>query len=281
MGTLYLVGTPIGNLEDISLRALRVLRSVPCVAAEDTRVSRQLFRHYDIETPLVSYHKFNEAAQIKPLLQRLSRGDLALVSDAGMPGINDPGYLLVREALAAGHRVIGIPGPTAPILALAISGLPTDRFLYLGFLPRKSNERQRVLNSVLNEPGTLIFLVTPHRLRSVLVDMMTVFGQERQLALMRELTKMHEEAWRGSIAEAIAHFQEAPRGEMVLLIEGNRAPEERWSEKKVRQAMSDLIAAGVASGKAAQLLSRWSHWPHRQLYEFSIEQRKINHTKGD
>ena len=272
MGTLYLVGTPIGNLEDITLRALRILRQVPLVAAEDTRTTRQLFRRYEIDTPLIGYHKFNEAALLDRLLQKLGEGDLALVSDAGMPGINDPGALLVRAAIDAGHRVIGIPGASAPILALTISGLPTDRFLYLGFLPRRGAERRRVLQNVANEPGTLVILVTPHRLLAVLADLQAVFGTSRQLAIGRELTKMHEETWRGDIAAAVAHFQEAPKGEMVLLVAGNPAPENRWPAEKVQSAIADLQRAGVAPGNIARLLSRWSGWRRRELYQLIVQE---------
>lgn len=273
MGTLYLVGTPIGNLEDITLRALRILRQVPFVAAEDTRTTRQLFRHYEIETPLISYHKFNETARLDTLLQKLQEGDLALVSDAGMPGINDPGALLVRAAIDAGHRVVGIPGASAPILALTISGLPTERFLYLGFLPRKSAARRHVLQSVANEPGTLVILVTPHRLLAVLADLQAVFSTSRQLAIGRELTKMYEETWRGDIAAAMVHFQQAPKGEMVLLIAGNPAPESCWPEEKVQAAITDLRQAGVAPGVSARLLSRWSGWSRRQLYPLIVQEQ--------
>ena len=166
MGNLYLVATPIGNLEDISQRALRLLRQVNLIAAEDTRQTRKLLAHFDIHTPLTSYFEHNKLGKIEQILAALERGDVALVSDAGTPGLNDPGFELVRSALAAGFTVSPVPGPSAPIAALVASGLPTDAFLYLGYLPRKSSERQQMLREVAELPYTLIFLETPHRLQA-------------------------------------------------------------------------------------------------------------------
>src|SRR5512140_1776589 len=195
MGTLYLVATPIGNLEDMSPRAIRILREARLIAAEDTRHTRQLLTHFDIHTPLTSYYEHNKLAKLETILAALAEGDVALVSDAGTPAINDPGYELVRAALAAGHTVSPIPGPSAPLAALAASGLPTDAFLYLGYLPRKSAERRELLTGVAALPYTLIFLETPHRLLEALDDLLAALG-DRPMAAARELTKLHEQVYR-------------------------------------------------------------------------------------
>jgi 16S rRNA (cytidine1402-2'-O)-methyltransferase len=175
-GTLYLVGTPIGNLEDITMRALRVLGDVPLIAAEDTRQTRKLLDRYDLHQRLVSYFEHNERARIAPLLEHLREADLALVSDAGMPGVSDPGYDLVQAAIAAGARVVPVPGPSAPIAALAASGLPTDQFVYVGFLPRRAGERRRFLASIRAEPRTIVAFEAPHRLVATLEDILAELG---------------------------------------------------------------------------------------------------------
>ncbi len=187
MGTLFLVATPIGNLEDISARALRVLREAALVAAEDTRQSRKLLSHFGLHTPLTAYHEHNKLTRLKAVLAALDRGSVALVSDAGTPGLNDPGYELVRAALAAGHQVVPIPGPSAPIAALVASGLPTDRFFYMGYLDRRAAARRSQLASLAGQTATLVALETPHRLVDSLRDMLTVLGN-RPLAVARELT---------------------------------------------------------------------------------------------
>ena len=201
MSILYLVATPIGNLEDITQRALRILGEVALVAAEDTRHTKKLLRHYQIEAELISYYEHNKLKKLDQILEKLETGDMALVSDAGTPALNDPGFELVQAVLAAGHTVCPIPGPSAPVAALVASGLPTDAFLYLGYIPRKSSERIQFLNQVSSQPYTLIFLETPHRLLAALKDMQKSFG-ERKIAIARELTKLHEEIFRGSISEA-------------------------------------------------------------------------------
>lgn len=192
MGTLYLVATPIGNLEDISLRALRILAEVGLIAAEDTRQTRKLLNHYGISTHAISYHEFNKLSRIDEILEKLAAGDVALVSDAGTPGLNDPGYELVREVLSNGYKVSPLPGPSAPLAALVSSGLPTDAFLYLGYLPRKSSERRQKIKQAAGQPYTLIFLEAPHRIVEALEDLQTILG-DRQAAAARELTKLHEE----------------------------------------------------------------------------------------
>ncbi|MBP1694620.1 MAG: hypothetical protein H6Q37_2503, partial [Chloroflexi bacterium] len=205
MGTLYLVATPIGNLEDISARALRILAQVRLIAAEDTRHTGKLLEYFKIHTPLTSYHEHNKLVKLDHILSVLEQGDVALVSDAGTPVLNDPGLELVRAVLDSGYTVSPIPGPSAPLAALIASGLPTDAFLYLGYLPRKAGERQKLLAGIQELPFTLIFLEAPHRLLAALQDLVSVLG-DRQISVARELTKLHEELYRGSISQALAHF---------------------------------------------------------------------------
>lgn len=266
MGRLYLVATPIGNLEDLSLRAVRILRQSRLIAAEDTRQTQKLLTHFDIHTPLTSYFEHNKLAKLNSILEALALGDVALVSDAGTPAINDPGYELVRAALLSGFEVSPIPGPSAPIAALAASGLPTESFLYLGYLPRKSSERRAALKTAAELPYTLIFLETPHRLRDSLEDLHSILG-DRQIAVARELTKLHEEIWRGAIGESAAHFQ-APRGEFVLVIEGKRAEEKsRWPEEKLLEAIQQELKDKRSAKEIASELAERSGWPRREIYK--------------
>jgi 16S rRNA (cytidine1402-2'-O)-methyltransferase len=214
------VGTPIGNLEDITLRALRVLKEASVVAAEDTRVTRTLLKHYQIETPMVPFHEFSRERAVQNLLAQLEQGDVALVSDAGTPGVSDPGYPLVRGALTAGHAVVPIPGPSAVLAALIASGLPTHSFTFIGFLPRKSGQRRRLFEEHGERGETLIAFESPHRLSKALDDLAAVLP-ERPTAVGRELTKAFEEFVRGSASEVAAHFtRHAPRGECTLLVAG-------------------------------------------------------------
>jgi 16S rRNA (cytidine1402-2'-O)-methyltransferase len=219
VGTLYLVATPIGNLEDITLRALRILKQVPLVAAEDTRVTRTLFRAHAIVTPLVSFHEFTSPARRGRLLDRLATGDLALVTDAGMPGVSDPGFPLIRDALAAGHAVVPIPGPSSVLAALVASGLPTHSFCFHGFLPRTSAARRRFFERFAAAESTLVVFESPHRVLSALADLVAVLGPLRPLAIARELTKKFEEIFRGTAAQALEHFRaHPPRGEFTLVV---------------------------------------------------------------
>jgi 16S rRNA (cytidine1402-2'-O)-methyltransferase len=225
VGTLYLVATPIGNLEDITLRALRVLKEVPLVAAEDTRVTRTLFRAHAISTPLVSFHEFTSPARRGRLLDRLAEGDLALVTDAGMPGISDPGYPLIRDALAAGHAVVPVPGASSVLAALVASGLPTHSFCFHGFLPRTTAARRRFFEQHAAADSTLVLFESPHRVLAALADLVAVLGPLRPLAVARELTKRFEEVFRGTAADALEHFrQHAPRGEFTLVIGAADSP---------------------------------------------------------
>lgn len=218
MPALYVVGTPIGNLEDISLRALRLLKEVKLIAAEDTRTTRHLLSAYNIKTPLTSYHQYSTKAKLDYLLHFLEAEDLALVSEAGMPGLSDPGYKLIVAAIERGIPVVPIPGPSAVITALVISGLPTDQFVYLGFLPRRARQRQRLFASLVDERRTMVAFESPHRLKETLNDIEEILGN-RRIAVSRELTKVHEEVFRGRVSEAREHFAE-PRGEFTLVIEG-------------------------------------------------------------
>jgi len=218
MPVLYVIATPIGNLEDISLRALRLLQEVKLIAAEDTRTTRHLLNAHNIKTPLTSYHEHSKRAKLDYLLNYLEKEDMALVSEAGMPGLSDPGYELIVAAIERGISVVPIPGASAVITALVVSGLPTDQFLYLGFLPRRKGQRQRLLSSIVDEPRTIVAFETPHRLREALSDIEEILGN-RRLSVCRELTKVHEEIFRGRVSQAREHFAE-PRGEFSLVIEG-------------------------------------------------------------
>jgi 16S rRNA (cytidine1402-2'-O)-methyltransferase len=274
MGTLYLVGTPIGNLEDVTLRALRVLRSVALIAAEDTRRTRTLLAHYQIAAPLVTYtdaYGPREQGRRARVVAALENGDVALVSDAGMPGLADPGYALVRDALAAGHPVVVVPGPSAPITALVGSGLPTERFVFLGFLPRRAVERRRRLAQYAAEPATLVAYETPQRLVAALADAAAVLGGERQAVVARELTKLHEEFWRGTLAQAHQHFSEtAPRGEITVVIAGAPAAGPAWDEDRVRAVLAAARAAGLSAREAARQVAGESGWSRREVYALAL-----------
>ncbi len=266
MGTLYLVATPIGNLEDITLRALRVLKEVSLIAAEDTRRARLLLDHYGISTPVTSYFEGNWRQKTGRVLRQLEEGDVALISEAGMPGLSDPGYELVRAALERGFPVTAVPGPTALVTALVLSGLPTDRFLYLGFLPRRASQRRVLLKEVAGVRWTLVAFEAPHRLRESLADMEAILG-DRPVAVCRELTKMYEEVWRGTISGARAYFADGePRGEFTLVI-GGASGEEQWDEAEVRAALEERLQAGVSPARAAREVAALSGWPRRRVYE--------------
>ena len=268
MSTLYLVATPIGNLEDITHRAVRILGEVSIIAAEDTRTSGGLLKRYGISTPLTSYHEHNKAQKVGQLLAHLAKGDVALISDAGTPGINDPGFVMVNAALGAGHTVSPIPGPSAPIAALTASGLPADSFLYLGYLPRKKSQRQKLLGEVDAIPYTLIFLETPHRLRQALDDIAEKLG-EREIAVARELTKLHEEIFRGKISEAQQHFAEKePRGEITLVVSGRGEETQKWPEKELLAALTEAQKIGEKTpSKTASEIAKASGWKRSEVYD--------------
>ncbi|KAL2641391.1 hypothetical protein R1flu_008978 [Riccia fluitans] len=253
---LYLVGTPIGNLEDITLRALRVLKSAALILAEDTRHSSRLLRHYDIRTPAMSYHKFNEKARRDLVLERLRRGEiLALISDAGMPGISDPGSAIVRACVEANVDVFPIPGPSAVVTALVASGLPTDEFSFVGFLPAQSSSRQKRLAIAASESATQVFYVPPHKLVKFLDDCISAFGALRRCAVARELTKVHEEFWRGTLDQTLTEFKSrSPRGEITLIIEGvpKASQDQLVDENELRSRLKSRLDAGMSPSEATK-----------------------------
>jgi 16S rRNA (cytidine1402-2'-O)-methyltransferase len=274
MGTLFLVATPIGNLEDISARALRLLAQVSLIAAEDTRHTRKLLDHFLIRTPMTSYHEHNKLAKVGEILAALGKGDVALVSDAGTPGLNDPGYELIKAAIAAGYPVSPVPGPSAPLSALVASGLPMDAFIYLGYLPRKSADRRRLLAEVAELRYTLILLESPQRLLTALGDMLEVLG-DRPVAVARELTKLYEEIYRGRISQAQEYFSARPaRGEFTLVVAGKQPDDKPWTEAQLRDEIQKYLRnAAPASQIAAELASR-SNWPRRTIYRLVMEMSK-------
>jgi 16S rRNA (cytidine1402-2'-O)-methyltransferase len=264
MGTLYIVPTPIGNLDDVTLRAVKVLREVGLIAAEDTRRAAILLSHFDLHTPVTSYFEHNKLSKLDRILGALDQGDVALISEAGTPGLSDPGYELIRAAIEHGYTVVPLPGATAAIPALVASGLPTDAFVFVGFLSRKASDRKRALEDVKSDRRTLIFYEAPHRVRDTLEAMLAVFGN-RSICAARELTKVHEEIWRGSITDAIQHFGAAALGEFVLVVAG--APKtNRWDEDRVRAALRAEIEQRVAASEAARRVAEISGWNKRDVY---------------
>jgi len=265
MPVLYVVATPIGNLEDISLRALRVLREASVIAAEDTRKTKRLLIRYDIKTPLISYFEHSKPAKINVILDRLDDSDVALVSEAGTPGINDPGYDLITAAVEKGIQIVPVPGPSIAVTALSVSGLPADRFLYIGFLPNKSGDRCKTLKSVAGEPATLVILESPHRIPSSLQDILLVLG-DRRIAVCREMTKLHEEIYRGNVSGAATHFQQ-PRGEFALVIEGSREKEKPELTGDVSERLLLLRKSGVPAKEAIAAVGKKTGISRRELYQ--------------
>ncbi len=269
MPVLFIVATPIGNLEDVTLRALRVLGEVRLIAAEDTRRTRRLLDHYGIRTPMTSYHEHNKMARQASLLRWLEKDDLALVSEAGMPGISDPGYELVAGAVKQGVTVVPVPGASAIVSAVAVSGLPAGQFVYLGFLPRRRAERVRLLEGVAREPRTLVAFEAPHRLEGSLADILGVLG-DRRMAAAREMTKLHEEVFRGSVSQALAHFRE-PRGEFTLVIEGCGPAAPPATTAEVEDQLRAMWERGVPAREAVSLLSGSTGLPRKALYRIWLD----------
>jgi len=267
MGILYLVATPIGNLEDMSPRAVRVLKEAILIAAEDTRHTGMLLKHFEIGTPITSYFEHNKINKLDLILDRLSSGDVALVSDAGTPAINDPGYELVRSALASGFDVRPVPGPSAPLAALTVSGLATDSFLYLGYLPHKTSERHKAVEQVANLSYTLIFLESPYRIVESLEDLLSVLG-DRRICVAREMTKMFEEYWRGSISGAVEYFNSQPaRGEFTLVVEGKpKDANGKWTEEELLDAIRKDLADEKSAREISAELAEKSGWAKREIY---------------
>jgi 16S rRNA (cytidine1402-2'-O)-methyltransferase len=270
--TLYLVGTPIGNLGDMTMRGIQVLQDVDTIAAEDTRHTGKLLHHFQIKTPQISYHQHNEQQRIPELISQLQSGkSIALVTDAGMPGISDPGYLIVAACVAAGIRVIPIPGVTAVITAVSASGLPSDRFVFEGFLPVKGQERKDRLDSVSGEARTLVFYESPHRLRQTLADFGTTFGVDRQMAIGRELTKLHEEFWRGNVGDAIEHYiQTEPQGEYAIVVAGAPIDQPTLSNEAINRALIELMLAGTSRSQASKIVAEQISQSRRYIYQLAL-----------
>jgi len=269
MGTLYIVATPLGNLEDITLRALRILGEVSLIATEDTRTTGRLLKHFEISCPMLSYYEHNKVTRLERVLAALEVGDVALVSEAGTPLLSDPGYELVRLAIRRGIEIVSIPGPSAVTAALPASGLAPDRFLFLGFLPRKAGGRRRLLAELQRQPATLVFFESPHRLTASLSAMTEVFGQGRSIAVCRELTKLHEEIWRGTLAGALEEWTERePRGEFTLIIEG-ATDSPVWDRIEVESAMRTALARGLSAKEAVRQIKDRSGWSKREVYSLA------------
>jgi len=265
MPILYVVATPIGNLEDISLRALRILREVKLIAAEDTRKTKRLLNKYDITTPITSFHEHTRAPKINRLAEQLAEGDVAIVSEAGMPGISDPGYELVNVAIDRGFPVVPVPGPSVVTAALSVSGLPADSFKCLGFLPSRTNARRRLLEEVVDEPSTLVIFEAPHRLSASLADMLDILG-DRKITLCRELTKLHEEVFRGSISRAREHFT-APRGEFTLVIEGKRDRGKPELTGDIEKRLKKMRLSGLPARQAIATVAGETKLSKKELYQ--------------
>ena len=236
MGTLYVVPTPVGNMEDMTLRAIRVLKEADLILAEDTRTSSVLLKHYGIRNQLMSHHKFNEHGTSAAIVERLLAGQtIALISDAGTPGISDPGFFLIREAVAAGVEVQCLPGATAFVPAIVSSGLPDDRFCFEGFLPQKKGRQSR-LESLREEPRTMVFYESPYRVLKTLQQFAEFFGEDRRVSCCREISKVHEESVRGTLSEVIAHFtQTEPRGEFVIVVAGKEKEKEKKKDNNYKK----------------------------------------------
>jgi 16S rRNA (cytidine1402-2'-O)-methyltransferase len=275
-GILYIVATPIGNLEDITLRALRVLKEVDVIAAEDTRHTRILLNHYGIQTPLTSYHEHNERTKAEALVKRLLQGeDMALVSDAGTPSISDPGFRLVVQAVRAGIQIIPLPGASALTAVLSASGLPTDRVVFEGFLPAKSKQRREKLQALRDEARTLVFYEAPHRLTEALDDVHELLG-DREAVLAREVSKVHEEFLRGHVSELIRVLRRREiRGEVTLIISGS-AGESRVTEDRLKAEIRELHLRGMRVKEIAEVLGEKFGYPKKEIYRLALVGEKIS-----
>ena len=273
-GILYVVGTPIGNLEDMTFRGVRILQTVDLIAAEDTRHTGKLLQHFQIQTPQVSYHDHNRRSRIPELIQKLQIGQaIALVTDAGMPGISDPGYELVKACIDADISVVPIPGASAVITALSAAGLPTDKFVFEGFLPAKTTQRRQQLELLKTETRTLVFYESPHRLKATLQDLGDIFGHQRQIVMARELTKFYEEFWRGAIAQAISYYREKekePQGEYTLVVAGTPPSQIQLSDSELTAELAHMISQGISRSQASRELAKMTSLPRRQLYQLAL-----------
>ena len=264
MPTLYIVPTPIGNLEDITLRALRVLREADLIAAEDTRVTRKLLARYEITTPVTSFHEYSRRSKLEDLLERLAGSDIALVSDAGTPTINDPGQRLVAAAAAGGFDVVPLPGASAVTTALSASGMETDGFVYIGFLPRERSKRVALLSNLTHERRPTVAFETPHRLTSALTDVLDTLG-DRRIAVCREMTKLHEEIYRGTVSGAISHFT-TPRGEFTLVIDGATTSPSSAPDADAAHLLAQAKSRGMTARDAIAQVGAVTGMSRRDLY---------------
>jgi 16S rRNA (cytidine1402-2'-O)-methyltransferase len=270
MGTLYIVATPIGNLEDMTFRAVRILKEVQLIAAEDTRTSRVLTQHYGIETAMTSYHEHNKLSKLDRIFETLSMGDVALISDAGTPGISDPGYELIHAAIEQGHTIVPIPGANAVMTALVASGMPTDSFTYLGFLPKKQQARRDLFKTLNNEKRTLVAYESPYRVADTLRQIAAMMGDERQVCIGREMTKKFEEFWRGTAKDAVQYFGgEQPKGEITLVI-APAAEDGLWDQLRVQAALQDKLDEGLSLSQAAKEVAALSGWKKSVIYELGL-----------
>ncbi len=270
MSTLYVVATPIGNLSDISQRATEILSTVSTVAAEDTRVSRKLLNHIGVSPRLESLHEHTSPERLQALVEKLELGDMAVVSDAGTPGISDPGSALVAAAVEAGHDVIPLPGPSAIVSALSITGWSFDRFLFLGFLPRKKNEQLATLENASQEPGPVVAYESPHRIKATLENINDMFA-DRQLVICRELTKFYEETFRGTAAEAIAHFNTQPKGEFVVVIQGaGKSANAELSDDEISEVLGNLKENGLSGRTLVERAVEITRAPKNRIYQLSL-----------
>ena len=274
-GTLYIVGTPIGNLEDITFRAIRILKSVNLIAAEDTRHTAKLLHHFQITTPQISYHHHNRIARQTELLNYLEEGQtIALVTDAGMPGISDPGYDLIYACIIANIPIIPIPGPTAAITALAVSGLSSDRFVFEGFLPVKGKQRRDRLHQLMTETRTIIVYEAPHRLLKTLTDFKDIIDDDRPITVAREITKRYEEFWRGTLNNAILYYQNSQqiKGEFTLIIAGCSQPHSlELTTEELKGELQQLLNQGMTRSQASRKLAEITPFSRRQIYNLSLD----------
>ncbi len=271
MGILYVVATPIGNLEDITLRALRLLKEADLIAAEDTRKARLLLNKHGIRNRLTSYHEQNKRSKLPALLRLLQEGmDIALISEAGTPGLNDPGYELIGAAIQQGLQVVPLPGPSAIVTALVVSGLPTDQFIYVGYLPRRQPERVKFLQSVALERRTIVCLEAPHRLRAALTDLARTLG-DRKVAVCREMTKLHEEVFRGTLSQAVEHFTQ-PRGEFTLVIEGAQEQRLEAPTAEAESLLKQLHSQGLGAKESVTCVCAATGMPRKEVYRLWLKQ---------
>ena len=277
MPTLYIVSTPIGNLEDITLRALRVLREVELIAAEDTRVTRKLLSHYDIHTRLTSFNEHNQSSRIPDLISTLRDTDVALVSDAGTPGVNDPGKALVQAASDAGVQVVAVPGASAVTSAVAVSGIVDEAFIYLGFLPRNRGDRRRLFESLAYECRPVVAFESPNRIRRSLQDIRETL-EGRLIVVCREMTKLHEEVFRGTASEALSHFQQ-PRGEFTLVIEGCNESSDDDSDLDALAStlLRQLRRQGTGAKHAVSHVTAVTGLSRRQVYQLWLDSAAPEH----